>query len=213
MCSKRVLFCTAGRSGAGKDTLVRAAEKEFGFKSVCSFTDRPIREGEVDGREHYFVSKEEMTEILATQHILAKTEINGCRYCATVESLGDDVKFYIIDPEGIEYLRKNSDELGILPVVIYISTSNELRGMRVEKRGDARTTYKDRFSSEDEQFSQFEKSTYFLSGYLQDDSGIWEFLNTTKRSTAFMVLNNCDVEYASVFFSKIVKCVLEHYNQ
>lgn len=213
MCDKRVLFCIAGRSGAGKDTLVRAAEKEFGFKSVCSFTDRPMREGEEDGREHYFVSKEKMTEILATQRVLAETKINGCRYCATVESLEDNVKFYVIDPKGIEWIRQNVEELGILPVVIYISTPNEQRGMRVEKRGDDHTTYKNRCISEDEQFSNFEKSTYFLSGDLSDTSDIWECLENTKRSTAFMVLNNCDVEYASAFFSKIVKCVLEHYKQ
>jgi len=213
MCSKRVLFCIAGRSGAGKDTLVRAAEKEFGFKSVCSFTDRPIRESEVDGREHYFVSKEEMTEILDTQHVLAKTEINGHRYCATVESLEDDVKFYIIDPKGIEYIRKNSDELGILPVVIYIKTSNEQRGIRVKKRGDDYTTYKDRFLAEDEQFSHFENFADFLIYDFSDTSDIWEYLENNKRSTAFSVFNNCGVEYASMLFSEIVKGVLEHYKQ
>lgn len=213
MCSKRVLFCIAGRSGAGKDTLVRAAEKEFGFKSVCSFTDRPIRESEVDGREHYFVSKEEMTEILATQHVLAKTEINGRRYCATVESLGDDVKFYIIDPKGIEYIRKNANELGILPVVIYIKTSDEQRGIRVKKRGDDYTTYKDRFLAEDEQFSQFENVTNFLMYDFLDTSKIWEYLENTKRSTAFAVFNTCEAEYASMSFSEIVKGVLEHYAQ
>ncbi len=56
---KLVIFC--GPSGSGKGTVEKEFlhSEEFGFHFSVSATTRPSREGEVDGVNYYFLSKEE----------------------------------------------------------------------------------------------------------------------------------------------------------
>ena len=54
------LIVISGASGVGKGTVVKAmmAQREDLYFSV-SATTRPPRPGEVDGRDYYFVTREE----------------------------------------------------------------------------------------------------------------------------------------------------------
>lgn len=49
------LFIVAGASGTGKSTLVRNA----GLRRAVSYTTRPMRQGEVDGVDYRFVTREQ----------------------------------------------------------------------------------------------------------------------------------------------------------
>lgn len=51
------LITIIGPSGAGKDTVALMLSAILGYKVICSYTTRPMREGEVDGKEHYFVKE------------------------------------------------------------------------------------------------------------------------------------------------------------
>lgn len=44
-----------GPSGAGKDTVADIIADMMGFEKLISYTTRPMREGEKQGREHHFV--------------------------------------------------------------------------------------------------------------------------------------------------------------
>lgn len=58
------LFVFMGKSAAGKDTLFQAVMKENEqLKTVVSYTTRPIRSGEQEGVEYYFVSEERLHEL------------------------------------------------------------------------------------------------------------------------------------------------------
>ncbi len=55
------LYVIMGKSASGKDTLYRLAmERHPELKPVVPYTTRPIRAGEKDGREYYFVTEETM---------------------------------------------------------------------------------------------------------------------------------------------------------
>ena len=60
---KIVLFM--GPSSSGKDTIKRRLIKEnkFTLKEMIMSTTRPMRTGEVEGREYYFKTVEEMLEL------------------------------------------------------------------------------------------------------------------------------------------------------
>ena len=191
--NKKVLFCIVGKSASGKDTLCRLASQRLGYGIVCSSTDRPMRSGEVDGREHYFHSKEHMTTILETEHILAKTQIGEYRYCATVESLEPKTKFYIVDPNGVHYIQEHADELGIYPLVIYIDTPDEVRCERARLRGDLPDVFLERCSAEDAMFNQFRESLLGCKDYV--------------------VVHNNNLEVAYVDFASTVLGTLYFFNQ
>ena len=50
------IFCLLGKSASGKDTLYKRlmAMEDLGLKSVVTYTTRPIRSGEAEGREYHF---------------------------------------------------------------------------------------------------------------------------------------------------------------
>jgi hypothetical protein len=156
---KKTIFCILGESGSGKDTLVEYTLKEFklDLKPVLSYTDRPIRQGEQNGKEHIFLSREEMTEFLNSnkKDIAAYTQIGetGYRYCA-MTSVIDRSDIYIIDPNGLkEFKERTGDRYDI--VSIYIDCPLKERRKRTEKRGDNVDKFEARVAAESEQFSKF----------------------------------------------------------
>ena len=78
----KTIICIVGKTSSGKDTITRHIMEKFGLGMVCSYATRPMREGEVNGREHYFVTKEQMKELLKTEHVIAytKSEKTGVEY-------------------------------------------------------------------------------------------------------------------------------------
>lgn len=156
---KRTIFCILGESGSGKDTLVEYTLKEFklNLKPVLSYTDRPIRQGEQNGKEHIFLSKEEMTEFLTSnkKDIAAYTQIGetGYRYCA-MTSVIDRSDIYIIDPNGLkEFKERTGDRYNI--VSIYIDCPLQERRKRTNGRGDVSAKFEARVAAESDQFAKF----------------------------------------------------------
>lgn len=156
---KKTIFCILGESGSGKDTLVEYTLKEFklNLKPVLSYTDRPMRDGEQNGKEHIFLSKDEMTEFLNSnkKDIAAYTQIGetGYRYCA-MTSVIDRSDIYIIDPNGLkEFKERTGDRYNI--VSIYIDCPLEERRKRTEGRSDAASKFEARVAAESNQFAKF----------------------------------------------------------
>ena len=58
------LFCILGETSRGKDTFARILENDYGLRQVVSCTTRPMRLGEQEGREHYFISEEQFYDII-----------------------------------------------------------------------------------------------------------------------------------------------------
>ena len=176
----KVLFCIVGKSASGKDRLVRALSERLGWKVVCSYAERPMREGETDGVEHRFVSKEEMDKLFDADNVIAKTQIGEYRYCATTDCIDADTKLYIVDPAGVEYLSERQEKLGICIYVVYIDVDEEVRLERALGRGDNIEVLKKRFEAESEMFDAFRdmlltfESTDFDWGYYRNDENFEE---------------------------------------
>ena len=152
--NKKHLYLIAGRSASGKDTITAELCRKFGWRKVVSFTDTPMRTDQRNGIEHWFLQKDEFDNLLKENHILAYTQIGEYRYCATVESIEEDIRFYIIDPVGIKFLRENyADQIDMTVIFVYVPKETCL--MRMERRGnfDAEA----RFKGEDEMFTDFEQ--------------------------------------------------------
>lgn len=53
------IYCMMGKSSSGKDTLLKAVRRELpALRTVTPYTTRPIRDGERNGEEYFFVSEE-----------------------------------------------------------------------------------------------------------------------------------------------------------
>ena len=98
-------------SGAGKSTLVRRllqAYPEFGFSVSC--TTRAPREGEKDGREYHFLSRDRFEELIGQGYFAEWAEVHGNLYGTPLESVeailgrGGHIVFDI-DVQGAAQLR------------------------------------------------------------------------------------------------------------
>lgn len=117
---KRLITIT-GPSGAGKDTFARMLSEAMGLPILCSYTTRPKREGEVDGREHYFVRKCNASPI----EMLAYTRYGGFEYWTRIDQIGDQA-IYVIDEDGLRNICSNHPEIKIYSVYITASIENRL---------------------------------------------------------------------------------------
>lgn len=155
---EHVLLCILGRTSCGKDTLVGKLCERTGLTAITSYTTRPRRTNE--GDTHIFSTREVYEQMQEKGNVAAYTEIAGNYYWTTIEQLYQH-SVYIIDPRGVETLRK----LG-LPnlkiVTIYINTPDEIRKERaLNKRGDDKLTFMKRDIAERDQFRMMLKYADF----------------------------------------------------
>ena len=159
---KKRLIVVSGKSSSGKDTITNLAMTtdvyfdncfHIELKPIVSYSTRPPRDSEVNGREHYFISDKEADELLETKDVIAYTKIGNYRYFVTEECI-EKGNIYIIDPEGIENLETNHPEYDLYKT--YIKTSLPKRIWRARKRSDFKTAYFKRVRSEHKQFKKYE---------------------------------------------------------
>ena len=76
-----LLFVLSSPSGAGKSTIARMLlAADDGVAMSISATTRPIRPGEVDGRDYHFVTEHRFDEMVADGAFLEWAHVFGHRY-------------------------------------------------------------------------------------------------------------------------------------
>lgn len=76
-----ILFIVTAASGAGKTSLVRALlESDNQLRKSVSYTTRPARPGEEDGRHYNFVSQQKFADMLKQREFLEHAEVHGNHY-------------------------------------------------------------------------------------------------------------------------------------
>jgi len=107
-----LLFIVAAPSGAGKSSLVNAvlADDRDLVLSV-SYTTRPPRPGEANGREYHFVDRASFQRMLEAGEFLESAEVHGNLYAtsqkqiADVRASGRDILLEI-DWQGAQQVRR-----------------------------------------------------------------------------------------------------------
>ncbi|QCI28822.1 guanylate kinase [Caminibacter pacificus] len=110
---KGSILVVSGPSGSGKTSLARAVCEELGDKAYFSIstTTRPIRDGEKDGVDYFFVTKDEFLEDVEKGYFLEWAEVHGNFYGTSkiqINKALDEGKivFLDIDVQGHEAVRK-----------------------------------------------------------------------------------------------------------
>lgn len=138
---KGVLFVFSGPSGVGKGTLNAKLFAEFGDQIAFSVsaTTRAPREGEIDGKHYFFISRQDFENRIANNDFLEHAEFAGNCYgtpVSYVNSLLEQGKNVIleIDVQGAMQVRARMPEsvsVFILPPS-FEELENRLRGRGTE---------------------------------------------------------------------------------
>src|SRR2546423_13353655 len=76
-----LMFVLSSPSGAGKTTLSRLLiERMPGLKMSVSATTRPVRPGEIDGRDYYFIDNEKFEQMVKGSELLEWATVFERRY-------------------------------------------------------------------------------------------------------------------------------------
>ena len=131
--------------GAGKDSILRELVSQDGFTSLVSHTTRFPRIGEINGREYYFVNKQQFDklEMVETREYHTFNNLGQADtwfYGLSLEELKNKMKYnsipiVILDIDGLihfdNYCRKHDIEV----ISFYIKVNPLVRLYRVIKRG------------------------------------------------------------------------------
>jgi guanylate kinase len=102
-----------GPSGAGKGTLIkRLVERQPELEIAVSATTRPMREGEQNGREYWFLSEQEFVARIEAGGFLEHVTFVGGRYgtlASEIDRIGADGKVCILELETEGALREQDE--------------------------------------------------------------------------------------------------------
>ena len=104
------LVTVTGPSCAGKTTLVRKLLENDRFCEVISFTTRPKRAGEIDGKDYYFMDYRKAEELIikgkTAEYTKFKSNIYGIEKREIDAKLAiGKIPLSIVEPTGLKQLR------------------------------------------------------------------------------------------------------------
>ena len=136
-----MIIVLLGKSGAGKDAIQNQLVED-GFERIVTCTTRPMREGEVEGKDYFFLSRNEFENKLLENDIIEyrtyKTLVDNnpdIWYYGTPKQELDNEKDYVIilDKEGaenfIDYYGSNDC------FTVYVDLDDDTRTKRAMARG------------------------------------------------------------------------------
>ena len=164
--SRGLLFVITAPSGAGKSSLIDALLKEDPrLKLSVSYTTRPPRHGEVNGREYHFVDNAAFVAMLERGEFLESAEVHGFRYGTSQAVMrgalerGEDLVLEI-DWQGAQQVRRLYP--GCVGIFILPPSVGELeRRMRVRDQ-DSDAVIRRRLASAGEEISHAPEFDYVI---------------------------------------------------
>ena len=127
---KYQLVALIGKAGSGKDTILKDVVRayELPMNIIVSYTTRPMREGETEGKEYHFISEETFKQMINNNQMLEYVQFNNWWYGTGISCLDDSIiKIVIFNPSGIKSLI-NFSEIDLR--IYYIHASDKQRLLR-----------------------------------------------------------------------------------
>lgn len=181
------IYIVSAPSGAGKSTLCQELLREYPeITYSISHTTRAPREGEKNGVDYHFVSREAFVERIDKGLMAEWAEVHGNYYGTSLETLeesaakGMDV-LLDIDVQGAESLCEKMPEC--ITVFIMPPSMEELRA-RLDKRGtDSAETIEKRMKNAE---GEMAKRDLYQHVIVNDDleTAVGEFVSVVKEARA-----------------------------
>ena len=141
-----------GKTCSGKDTIMNELRKR-GVRRIVTYTTRPMRYGEADGKTYHFVTDEKFKEMIENDEFFEYTsytvsgEDNPWYYGTSKASL-DENGWIIMNPYGIKKIKESRDDV----IGIYVNASDEILRERLSLRGDDPNEAERRLAADNEDF-------------------------------------------------------------
>ena len=146
----RIILC--GKAASGKDHLRKILEGR-GFNYGVSYTTRPPRQGEVDGKDYYFLEENEFKALIEQGFFYEYVTFNGWYYGTSKEQWYTTDDIFIMTPSGIRKLHAADRKTSF---IIYIDIPTSIRRERLQMRNDNNDSIERRLEADDRDFEGFD---------------------------------------------------------
>lgn len=127
---KRIIL--VGQATAGKDHIRKLLESN-NYEYAISYTTRPPRKGEINGKDYFFLTKEDFQDMIALDHFYEHVVFNNWYYGTTKEQFYGGSDIFIMTPAGLAHLSKEDRNESL---VIFLDIAENIRYKRLLERGD-----------------------------------------------------------------------------
>lgn len=160
------IFYIMGKSSSGKDTIYKElmTDESLGFKEIVGYTTRPIREGETNGKEYFFVSVDEMEKMCTEGKVIEKRAYNtvhGVWNYFTADdgqiNLDNGNCLLIGTLESYEKVREYFGRDKLVPIYVYVDDGIRLERALIREKQQKNPKYAEmcrRFLADEEDFSE-----------------------------------------------------------
>lgn len=159
------IYCVMGKSSSGKDTVYKKLKEQYKeFRLIVPYKTRPIREGEKDGVEYYFVDPEQFRAMKEDGKVIESRSYNtkcGIWTYFTADDGQIDLSAadYLLIGTLVSYqaLREYFGEEAIVPVYLEVEDGLRLARALERERRQEKPKYAEmcrRFLADEEDFSE-----------------------------------------------------------
>jgi guanylate kinase len=166
MKKRGLIFVVSAPSGAGKTTLCQKITEVLpNLQHSVSYTTRPPRPGEVDGKSYFFIETPRFQEMVEKNEFVEWAEVHGNLYGTSREALMNLIEKGIdvildIDSQGAMQIKKRHKE----GVFIYIlpPSFEDLKKRLMERRSDPPEEIKRRLKKAKEEIWNYREYYYLI---------------------------------------------------
>lgn len=127
------IIAIVGASGSGKTYFSRLLQNELNVFAIVSHTTRPRRENETEGKDYYFIGK---NQAIPFCEMLTHTKFGGYEYFALRDQVPPEgYCTYVVDESGVQALKRMHGERYRVVTVLVRSgyATLEARGIDQER--------------------------------------------------------------------------------
>lgn len=177
------IFYIFGKSSTGKDSFYRKLidDERLGLSGVVSYTTRPMRAGEREGKDYHFITEEQLEEFRAQGRVIESRTydtIHGKWTYATIDdgSFDDEHDLLIVGVlESYVSLKEYFGEDRVIPIYIEVEDGIRLERALHRERKQEHPKYAEmcrRFLADTEDFSEERLAEAGISRrYINDNFG------------------------------------------
>ncbi len=168
---KGILFVVSGPSGVGKTTIInRLLEIDEKIKYSISHTTREKRPDEINGKDYYFVPREEFKKIERNGGFIETARVFGEYYGTSREFVQEELfnkendLIMDIDVQGADQIRES--EIGAVFIFIFPPSKEKLRERFLARGSENSKQRKTRMELAEKELTQAKKFDY---GVINDE--------------------------------------------